>query len=231
MDHSEFTYELLGKTQRIRPRSIYGIGRNYLKHIEELGNQKPQEPVIFLKSQASLRPFGEAESSKRPSGLNDPVLYEEGMHYEAEITVLIGRKVPLGSRACLEDIEAIGLGLDLTRRKIQDHLKSQGLPWARAKSFAGSAMVTPLCPLMAGIDLTQLQFQFAKNGEIKQQGHSHLMIFPILDLLNTLTGFTTLLPGDLIFTGTPEGVGPIKSKDSVTLKWISPWQLEFTTLF
>ena len=121
MEFSEFTFEVLGETHRIPTRSIYGIGRNYLKHIEELKNETPKEPVVFLKSQASLRPF-----QLPTTGESDlPIFYEEGIHFEAEITVLLGQTIPLGATAQHADIKGLGLGLDLTRRQVKKGSKTR----------------------------------------------------------------------------------------------------------
>lgn len=220
-------FELLGTHRKVSPRSIYGIGRNYLKHIEELKNDKPDQPVVFLKSQASLRAF----DHPLPNLPEQVFYYEDGIHYEAEITLLIGRYLPLGASPTARDILGIGLGLDLTRRTVQDQLKAKGLPWTRAKSFAGSSIITPFCPMTDAIDLSHLCFQFSVNGVIKQTGESQLMIFPILDLLKSLCQFICLLPGDLIFTGTPEGVGSLRRGDQIKLAWNSPFSHEFSTVF
>ncbi len=227
LEGSEFTYQVLGNKTPVTPRSIYGIGRNYLKHIEELSNARPEEPVVFLKSQASLRPFG-------PASLVSPTPYpfrDQGLHHEAEILVLIGKTLPLGSSPSIAHIGGLGLGLDLTRRAVQDQLKSQGLPWARAKNFAGSAMVSPFLPVTPEVDLTQLGFRFLVNNTLRQEGQSGMMLFPILQLLKSLAMLHPLVPGDLIFTGTPEGVGPLQAGDALALEWTVPWQERFTQIF
>lgn len=234
----EYAYKILGEEGFTSPRSIYGIGRNYLKHIEELKNSRPDEPVVFLKSQASLRTFGRSEPDSPEGG--EPVTADQssfypflhtGLHFEAEIVVLIGSVIPLGSEPTPDAIRALGLGLDLTRRTVQDDLKAKGLPWARAKNFAGSAMVTPFVPLTPEVDLTQLGFRFFVNNVQRQAGQSGLMIFPILNLLKSLAMLHPLVPGDLIFTGTPEGVGPLQPGDLLTLEWTTPWVNRFTQIF
>jgi 2-keto-4-pentenoate hydratase/2-oxohepta-3-ene-1,7-dioic acid hydratase in catechol pathway len=227
LEGSEFAYQVLGRKTPITPRSIYGIGRNYPKHIEELSNQRPEEPVVFLKSQASLRPFGLPDLKSS----SDYPFRDQGLHHEAEILVLIGKTIPLGSEPTPAHIGGLGLGLDLTRRAVQDQLKSKGLPWARAKNFAGSAMVSSFVPVTSEVDLTQLAFRFLVNDTLRQVGQSRMMIWPILQLLKSLAMLHPLVPGDLIFTGTPEGVGPLKPGDLLTLEWTMPWQLQWTQIF
>jgi 2-keto-4-pentenoate hydratase/2-oxohepta-3-ene-1,7-dioic acid hydratase in catechol pathway len=191
--------------------NIYCIGRNYLNHVRELNNARPVEPVVFLKSTASLR------------GLtaNEIAFPNETFHHEAEVVLRIGKECPLHSRPGISAIADVALGLDLTRRDVQQQLKTGGLPWTLAKSFAGSAVVGTFHDA-SKFDLANTAFTFHINNEIKQTGNTKDMLFPIAEILPYLTTFTSLHPGDLIYTGTPEGVGPIKKGDSFTLQFTSP---------
>jgi 2-keto-4-pentenoate hydratase/2-oxohepta-3-ene-1,7-dioic acid hydratase in catechol pathway len=194
--------------------TIYGIGRNYAEHAKELGNSVPiGEPVVFLKAPASLRPLGSGTMAF--SG--------EAFHHEAELVLRIGQTVPVGSKQCgWNVIDAIGLGLDLTRREKQAELKSKGLPWTLAKSFAGAAVVSPLIRLTDCGEKRAFRFKLFINDQLKQSGDTNQMIFDVPTIIDFLASFNTLLPGDLIFTGTPSGVGPISRGDKFTLELEEP---------
>jgi len=196
-------------------RNIYCIGRNFTEHARELGNPVPtEEPVIFLKSNAALR------------GLDaSPIAFsDETFHFEAELVLLVGKHVPLGSLVAGEEercLQAAGLGLDLTRRGKQSELKAAGLPWTVAKSFAGSAIVAPLLTLDGSFRLSDVSFELAVNGDRRQSGHVNQMIFDIPFQLRYLNQLAPLLPGDLLFTGTPSGVGEFRQGDTFILKFLS----------
>ena len=197
-------------------RNVYCIGRNYAEHARELGNAVPkEEPVIFLKSSASLRGLAAPPESV--------AFAEETFHFEAELVLLVGSHVPLGTLVEgreEECIRAVGLGLDLTRREKQRVLKKAGLPWTVSKSFAGSAVVAPLIN-RDEMDLSEISFALAVNGKQRQQGHVNQMIFDIPSQLRHLNQLSPLLPGDLLFTGTPEGVGEIRLGDEFTMRFLS----------
>ncbi|WP_245411667.1 fumarylacetoacetate hydrolase family protein [Alkalicoccus urumqiensis] len=186
-------------------RNIYCVGRNYKKHAEELGNDVPEEPLLFMKPTHSLRT---EEKAVLPSGQGE-------VHYEAELVLHIGGMWEKGSRA--EDlISGISTGLDLTLRELQQTLKEKGKPWLPAKGFLGSALTGPEQPLPEK-ELTSLSFSLEINGEEKQLGFTADMIFPIQYLVDTIGRTYGLGPGDVIFTGTPEGVGRIQSGDEAVL--------------
>lgn len=202
--------------------TIYGIGRNYADHARELGNQLPdEEPVVFLKAISSLR------------GLtNGHTAYETcEIHYEAELVIRIGRTIPLASVAPgWDDVDAVGLGLDLTNRKKQQELKSKGLPWTLAKSFLGSTVLTPMIPKILLRDRNDFQFNFFLEGKQKQAGDTNCMLFSIPKILHFLSSMNVLQEGDLIFTGTPAGVGPISKGQRFTLQLTAPeriWHGQF----
>jgi len=188
----------------IKHPSIYCIGRNYKAHIEELGNQLPAEPVVFLKSNAALR------GQRGDLGFADDVF-----HHEAEVVVKIGIFAPMGSTPGLAAACELALGLDLTRRDQQTKLKREGLPWTLAKSFKGSAILGPFIELPS--DLRSLEFFLHVHGQLKQAGNTSLMIFGFAQIIDYLCSFQDLVPGDLIFTGTPDGVGPIRVGDPFSL--------------
>ena len=185
---------------------IICIGRNYRKHIEELGNDIPDEPVVFLKPDTALVPK------------NNPLFlpgFSKEIHYETEIVLRINR---LG-KAITEQFasryyDAIGLGLDLTARDLQNRLKSRGLPWEKAKAFDFSALVSKeFIPVSHFKDLNNIRFRLDINGKTVQKGNTGNMIHRFDALVAYVSRFFTLRTGDLIFTGTPEGVGPLRKND------------------
>ncbi len=191
--------------------TIYCIGRNYADHAKELNNPLPTEPVVFLKANASLRALD----------ADDQLAYaDESFHHEAEIIAIITKEIPLGHRADWQDVGALALGLDLTRRTKQDELKKAGLPWTLAKSFVGAAVISEALPLKTFHDLENLEFKLSVNDQTRQTGNSREMLFAIPSLLSFLLRSHRLLPGDLIYTGTPAGVGPIQKGDRFTLEWV-----------
>ena len=183
--------------------NIYCIGRNYGEHVKELSNEIPKEPVVFLKAPSSLRPMH-----------SDALACStESFHHEIEIVLLIKEHKAMGEKSDLSMIGAITLGLDLTRREVQESLKKQGLPWTLSKSFAGAGVLHPFqsCPK----DMTaNIEFSLRINGELRQVGHSQDMLFDFRRILNFLLKYQDLHPGDMIYTGTPAGVASFKKGDS-----------------
>jgi len=167
------------------PSKIVCIGRNYARHIEELGNEIPDSPVIFLKPNSAIGV--ELRAS----------LQGEPLHYEGEIAFMVN-----GGR-----LAAVGFGLDLTRRDLQSSLKRRGLPWERAKAFDGAALFSPFVPLSVAIE--SLEVQLCIDGAERQRGGVSMMLYPPSIILEELSTFMTLEDGDIIMTGTPEGVGPV----------------------
>ena len=194
--------------------TIYGIGRNYADHARELGNAPPtSEPIVFLKATSSIRAIA-----------NGAVAFNAGdIHYEAELVVRIGQTVPMRSAIVgWSAIDAVGLGLDLTIREKQNELKSKGLPWTLAKSFSGSSIISPLIRTSELNGQEFFKFNFFLEDELKQSGDTGHMLFDVPTLLTFLASFNTLLPGDLIFTGTPAGVGPIQKGQKFILELLEP---------
>lgn len=190
---------------------IFCIGRNYAKHIEELGDADAERCIVFMKPPSCLVPPGGTIEIPRGQG---------AVHHEAEVVVRIGdggRKIP--RQEALAHVDAVTLGLDLTLRDLQNTLKAQGGPWERCKAFEHSAPTGEFVPCSAnGIDLNDLQFSCHINGELRQQGSTADLLFPIDRLIEILSQTWNLGVGDLIFTGTPEGVGPIEPGDEIRLQ-------------
>ncbi|MFK7991020.1 MAG: fumarylacetoacetate hydrolase family protein [Sandaracinaceae bacterium] len=187
--------------------NIACFGRTYAKHAAELGNAVPKQPLLFLKSVRALRPLSEG-----PIAFSD-----ETFHHEAEVVLLIGCDVAQGSAATWGDVEAVGLGLDLTRRGLQSELKSNGHPWTTSKSFSGSALVSPLTPLASVAERDAIEFTLSVNGDLRQTGTTKNLTHDVPALLSQLSALTPLGRGDLVFTGTPEGVGEIRAGDRFEL--------------
>jgi len=184
---------------------IICIGRNYVAHIKELGNEMPTEPVFFIKPDTALL------IRNRPFYYPD---FSSNIHYELEIVLKICK-----TGKCIQPefassyFDKIGLGLDLTARDLQDRAKEAGLPWFRAKGFDFSAPVSEFLPKERFSDLRNLHFRLEKNGKTVQDGNTGLMIYPFEEIIAQVSKFVTLRTGDLIFTGTPAGVGPISRGD------------------
>lgn len=189
---------------------IICIGRNYKQHAEELGNSVPSEPLYFMKPDSSVL------TRKHAFYLPD---WTDDVHYEVELVIKI-RKLGKGiqKKFAPRYYEMVGLGIDFTARDVQSELKSKGHPWEKSKGFDGSAVVShEFMKLMdLGGDVQNLNFELKKNGEVVQTGNTRDMIFPVDDLIVYLSKYMTLKTGDLIFTGTPTGVGSVKKGDLLT---------------
>ena len=184
---------------------IICIGRNYAKHIEELANEKPDNPVIFLKPDSAVllknQPFF------IPPFSND-------IHYEVEILVKINKVGKyIEEKFAHKYYDEIGLGIDFTARDIQDKCKEKGLPWEKAKAFDGSAVIGEFIPKENLGDLNNLKFSLHKNSVLVQDGNTNAMLWKIDELIAYVSQFFTLKKGDVIFTGTPAGVGKVVEND------------------
>lgn len=183
---------------------IICIGRNYAKHIEELANEKPKNPVVFLKPDSAILPK------------NNPFFippFSNNVHYEVEILVKINKVGKfIDVKFAHKYYDEIGLGIDFTARDIQDECKEKGLPWEKAKAFDGSAVIGEFYP-KEQFDLDNLQFQLFKNETLVQDGNSNAMLWKIDELIAYVSQYFTLKKGDIIFTGTPEGVGKVSEND------------------
>ena len=189
---------------------IICIGRNYAKHADELNNPIPEEPVVFLKPETALllkkHPFFIPEHSNE-------------VHHEVELVVKINR---LGKhiepRFAHKYYSEIGLGIDFTARDVQARCKEKGLPWEKAKAFDGSAAVSRFFPIdTLGGNVQDLHFHLDINGTTVQKGHTANMLFKVDELISHVSKYFTLKTGDLIFTGTPAGVGKVERDDLLEL--------------
>ena len=194
------------------PNRIFCIGKNYGAHIKELGGtETPEEPVVFMKPACNIVAPGEI--------LNRPP-YGSELHHEVEVVLLIGKKGKNILKAdALSYISAITLGLDLTLRDVQKKLKKAALPWELSKSFEQSAPLGIFKDYSPNkFDLRNLPFFCSVNGNQRQKGNTQEMIFPIENLIQILSNWWTLRPGDIIFTGTPAGVASLQSGDTIEIK-------------
>ena len=183
---------------------IICVGRNYVEHIEELNNEKPKEPIIFFKPTVSLN---KSTDFSLPEFSND-------IHHEIEIIFEIGKEGKMIElKNSLSYISKIGLGVDFTARDIQKKNKKKGLPWSFAKCFDNSASISKLMSINKFKDINNINFSLLKNKVKVQEGNSKLMIFNIEYLIHYISQKITLEKGDIIFTGTPKGVGKISNQD------------------
>jgi len=187
---------------------IICVGRNYVDHIRELSNEQPDDPVIFLKPETAV-PLK-----------NEPFFYPDfstDVHYEVEILVKINRVGKnIDEKFAHKYYDEIGVGIDFTARDVQSKLKAKGLPWELAKAFNGSAPISPFVPKTDFPDLNNINFRLDLNGETRQLGNTSLMLFKIDYLISFVSRYFLLQKGDILFTGTPKGVGPVKIGDSLT---------------
>ena len=199
-----------GNTIPLPVGKVVCVGRNYLKHIQELNNEVPTEPLLFMKPATAL------------CSLNKPVAIPKGMgacHNELEVAVLINASL---THATSQQAEAaiwgVGLGLDLTLRDVQSRLKKQGHPWERAKAFDNSCPISQFVGKQRVDNYTYLNFSLLVDGNLRQSGNTKQMMIPILNLLVEISKSFTLLPGDIVMTGTPEGVGPLSIHEKLVVK-------------
>jgi acylpyruvate hydrolase len=181
---------------------IFAIGRNYAEHIKELNNERPDEPVIFTKPDTALLRN------------NAPFFYPDftkDVHHEVELVIRISKEGKnVQEKFANKYYDAIGIGIDFTARDLQQKAKEKGLPWEIAKGFNGSAPVSDkFIPVNEFPDIKNINFSLKLDNELKQQGNTSLMLFNFDYIISYLSRFFTLRTGDLIFTGTPKGVGPV----------------------
>lgn len=181
------------------------IGRNYTDHIKELSNERPDEPVVFIKPDSAVLP--KEQDFYIPEFSND-------VHHEVEVLVKI-KKVGkhIDERFAHTYYDEVGLGIDFTARDLQAKLKEKGLPWEKAKGFDGAAVVGKWLPKSNFGDLNDLNFSLLKNGVEVQKGNTSLMLWKIDEIISYVSRFFMLKKGDIIFTGTPVGVGRVSPND------------------
>lgn len=173
--------------EAVAPSKVVCIGRNYVAHIEELGNEVPDQMVVFIKPNSAI---GDILRSQ---------VGDEELHYEGELAFAVRRGA----------LAAVGFGLDLTKRSLQGRLKEKGLPWERAKAFDGAALFSEFVPLPS--EPERLALQLVVDGQLRQTGGVELMMYRPATILRELATFLTLEDGDIIMTGTPAGVGAIRT--------------------
>ena len=183
------------------------IGRNYTEHIKELKNEKPTDPVVFLKPDTAIL------LKKQPFFIPD---FSNDVHHEVEILVKINRVGKhIDKKFAHKYYNDIGLGIDFTARDLQSQLKEKGLPWEKAKAFDGAAVISDWLPKKGFKDVNAINFSLQKNDEVVQQGNTSLMLWKIDELIEYVSKYFTLKIGDIIFTGTPAGVGKVIANDKL----------------
>ena len=184
---------------------IICIGRNYASHIEELQNERPTEPVVFMKPDSAVllkqHPFIIPEFSQE-------------IHHEIELIVKISKVGKhIDTKFAHKYYDEISVGIDFTARDVQDQLKGKGLPWEKAKSFDGSAVIGEFLPKKQFNSLENITFELTNNNKTIQKGNASLMLWKIDELISFVSQYFTLKIGDIVFTGTPEGVAVVKPED------------------
>jgi 2-keto-4-pentenoate hydratase/2-oxohepta-3-ene-1,7-dioic acid hydratase in catechol pathway len=181
------------------------IGRNYADHIKELENENPTDPVVFLKPDTSIL------LKKQPFFIPD---FSDDVHHEVEVLVKINKVGKhIAKKFAHKYYDDIGLGIDFTARDVQAQLKAKGLPWEKAKAFDGAAVIGEWLPKKDFNDINNLGFSLKKNEEIVQKGNTSLMLWKIDEIIEYVSKYFTLKIGDIIFTGTPAGVGKVIAND------------------
>jgi 2-keto-4-pentenoate hydratase/2-oxohepta-3-ene-1,7-dioic acid hydratase in catechol pathway len=187
--------------------SIYCVGRNYAAHIAELQNDTPDKPIIFTKPYSSV--IFDGEAILIPPQSND-------VHHEAELVIAIGKAGKnISPEKAADFIAGIGIGIDVTARDIQNELKDKGLPWDLAKGMDTFTVLGSFKPFSSDIVFSELDINLNLNNENRQAATADLMLFPIPTLISFISKYMTLLPGDVIFTGTPKGVSKISANDII----------------
>lgn len=196
-----------GQQQKIPVGKIVCVARNYAEHARELGNPVPDKAVLFIKPASSILDNG---------GTVVIPPYSSDCHHELELAVLIGRTGKnITADEALSHVAGYGVALDLTLRDIQSELKAKGLPWEVAKGFDTSCPLSAFVPAGKVADPQQLHLRLTVNGELRQDGTTADMLRPVARLISEASAYFTLEAGDILLTGTPSGVGPLKSGDQV----------------
>lgn len=201
-----------GGSQQIPAGKVVCVGLNYSDHVAEMNSQQADEPVIFLKPSSALVPL------EQPVAI--PVEFGS-CHHEVEMSVLMGEQLAdCTEQQAADAIIGVGVALDLTLRDLQNQFKQKGHPWDKAKGFDGA------CPASAFVDRSQvgdlqnLELRLSINGEVKQTSNTSHMITPVLPLITYISRYFTLMPGDIVLTGTPAGVGPLSPGDKLSVELV-----------
>ena len=190
---------------KFKKMKIIAIGRNYVEHIEELNNEKPSAPVVFMKPDTAVLkdnlPFFHPD-------------FSQNIHHEVELVLKINKEGKyIKKEFAHRYFDEIGVGIDFTARDLQDQCKAKGLPWEIAKGFNGSAPVGAFLPISEFKDFNAINFHLLINGEQRQKGNTSMMLFDFGVIIEYVSQFFTLKKGDLIFTGTPAGVSKVNVGD------------------
>lgn len=191
--------------------TVFCVGRNYVEHAEELGNEVPQDPIIFTKPFNALR-HGSYNIIEYPP-------FSDELHFEGELILLLrggGRNLQAFGPA--DVIAGYGIGLDLTMRDLQSEAKRKGLPWTISKGFDGAAQVSHFIPFESAPPFDEIGFSLWVNDELRQRAMTNQMIFSPEMLLPYLSRYFTVRPGDLLYTGTPKGTGPLAIDDKIVMQ-------------
>ncbi|TBX69153.1 FAA hydrolase family protein [Flavobacterium silvisoli] len=184
---------------------IICVGRNYVNHIEELHNERPDEPVIFLKPDTAVL--------KKDEAFYIPA-FSSDIHHEVEVLVKINKVGKyIETKFAHKYYNEIGLGIDFTARDVQNKLKEKGLPWEKAKAFDGSAVIGDFLPKNEFVSMENITFELKNNGQTVQKGNTAHMLWKIDEIISHVSQYFTLKVGDIIFTGTPEGVAKVAPND------------------
>jgi 5-carboxymethyl-2-hydroxymuconate isomerase len=199
---------LLGTPKTFRVGKIVCLGRNYSEHIRELGNEVPDQPVIFIKPATSI--IGDGEAVVIPP-------YSRDCHHEVELAVLIGKwGKNIAEAEAMEHVAGYGVAIDLTLRDVQSELKKKGLPWEIAKGFDTACPLSDFVPAAEIADPHALRLSLQVNGTLRQDASTALMLRRIETIIQYVSTIFTLEEGDILLTGTPAGVGPVASGDRMT---------------
>lgn len=202
---NDFSVGLYDHYESIPVSTVYCVGKNYPLHAAEMGGVVPPEPVIFIKPRTAV--ISDGGTIRLPNDAGD-------LHHEVELVAVIGERMShVSSAAAVRGIIGYAVGLDMTLRERQTLAKKKGEPWAIAKGFDTSAPIGPVIPAAEIADPHALTLRLSVNGEVRQEGGTGDMIYTIPNVVAFLSSFFTLLPGDLIMTGTPHGVGPVVDGD------------------
>lgn len=186
---------------------IVCVGRNYAAHIEELENERPENPVLFLKPSTAVLPTD--QDFQIPDFTNN-------LHYEVEVLVKINNEGKnIDPKSAHQYYDQIGLGIDFTARDVQQKMKEKGLPWEVAKAFDNAAVIGDFISKNQFKSMEDIPFSLKKNGEIVQDGNTSHMLWKVDELIAYISTYFTLHPGDIIFTGTPAGVGQVFNGDKL----------------
>ena len=203
-------FRISDKGPEYRVGKVMCIGRNYAEHAKELGNAVPESPMVFLKPSSSIISSGEDIVIPRMS---------QDVHHEVELVCLIGRKgKDIPTDRAMEYVAGYAVGLDMTARDLQSEAKSKGHPWSVAKGFDTFAPLGAFIERDAIKDVSNLNISLTIDGQIRQQGTTQDMIYGVSELISWCSSIFTLEPGDLLYTGTPKGVGPIQAGETLVAK-------------